>query len=98
MSSYNHVTHCISDRWERTNGKLPDGSQVLSNGDLKIFRVMKGDEGGYTCFVKNELSGIISSKTATVTVDGKFKKTKIKLPSGIYICSVDNISKDLSRF
>ena len=57
-------------RWERTNGALPDGSQVLPSGDLKIIRVMKEDEGGYVCYIRNNVGGERQSKTAFVTVFG----------------------------
>lgn len=58
--------------WKRIDGNLPDGSQVLDSGDLKIIRVMEEDQGGYRCVVKNKIGGAKESQIAFVKVSGEF--------------------------
>eukprot|EP00116_Pleurobrachia_bachei_P007627 sb/3467889/ len=44
-------------KWFKKGGQVPDGSELTLDGFLKIYRVLKEDEGYYWCEAENE-SGV----------------------------------------
>ena len=50
---------------------MPDGSEKTKEGFLKIYRVLKEDEGLYWCEAENEVDVVIS-REAYLTISGDY--------------------------
>ena len=68
-SAVNGVTYSYA--WHRINGNIPSTRSTGQNTDtLTITRVVPPDEGMYYCIATND-GGSTSSRSASLTVDGK---------------------------
>ncbi|KAL5255672.1 hypothetical protein ACHWQZ_G011040 [Mnemiopsis leidyi] len=63
-------------QWFKEGANIPDGSEITELGFLKIYRVLKEDEGKYWCTATNS-EGHVSSKIGQLVIsEGAMEKTE----------------------